>query len=175
MTTQTPTAARPADPVNREKRPRWLAWATGAFALAIIVVAVVTVVIRNTDSSPAGKLTAARSTPQKATDAYYAAVKAKDATKAFGLICAAQQANGESSFARMVDQDEKTGTGVRSWTRTGPSLVQGDRATVAGTLVLANGTSTPLSVLLTRASDGWRVCSSNLGGILPGPGTSPGA
>lgn len=173
--TQTEAAARPAAPADRQQRPRWLAWATGAFALAIIVVAVVTVVIRTTDDSPAGKLTAARSTPQKSTDGYYAAVHAGDATKAFAFLCPARQAAGLSSFSASVTQDRQTGTGVKSWTRTGPTQIQGDQAIVGGVVTLDNGAATPLSVQLLKASDGWRVCSSNLGGILPGPGTNPGA
>lgn len=173
--TQTQVASRPAAPVHRQQRSRWLAWATGAFALAIIVVAVVTVVIRTTDDSPAGKLTAARSTPQKSTDGYYAAVHAGDATKAFAFLCPAQQARGLSSFSANVTQDKQTGTGIKSWTRTGPTQLQGDQAIVGGVVTLDIGAATPISVQLLKESDGWRVCSSNLGGILPAAGTSSGA
>jgi hypothetical protein len=43
---------------------------------------------------------------------------------------------------------------------------------VPGQLVLDNGQATAIQVLLVQASGGWRVCTSNLGGILPGPGGS---
>jgi hypothetical protein len=112
--------------------------------------------------------------PEAVTDAYYAALGKADAAKAYGLLCAQQQ-TGAAAYASEVAQDQQTGTGIKSWMRSGSAQVQGNAAIVPGSLTLDDGTSTPIQILLVKANGAWGVCTSDLGGILPGPGTSAGS
>jgi hypothetical protein len=50
--------------------------------------------------------------------------------------------------------------------------VSGRLAAVPGEVDLANGEATQIVVILAEESNVWRVCSSDLGGVLPGPGTA---
>jgi hypothetical protein len=105
-------------------------------------------------------------------DGYYAAVKRGDAHAAYVLLCQRQQL-GYAAYAARVARNVRTGTGITNFRRTGVGTVRGKLAAVPGEVDLANGSDTPIVVLLVEESGGWRVCSSNLGGVLPGPGTPP--
>lgn len=110
-------------------------------------------------------------TPGAVADAYYAALGKPDAATAYGLLCRQRQ-GGESSFANDVADDERTGTGIRSWSRSGAVQQRGDQSAVAGTIALDDGRSTPIVVVLVREDDAWKVCTSDLGGVIPGPGSA---
>lgn len=153
--------------ITPSRRLRWLAPAAGALVFVVLVVAVVALVSRGT---------AKASTPASAAAGYYAAVHRGDAKAAYQLLCPQrQQAQTENSYAAAVEQNRATGTGIRSWTQGGVSQQQGEEAIVPGTLILDNGSSTPIQILLLRSGKEWTVCSSNLGGILPAPGTGTGS
>jgi hypothetical protein len=159
-----PSAQTPFAPPPPRRR---LALAAGLLVVVVVVVGLVVVFTRHTGSSAASS-----ATPAAAADGYYAALHRQDARAAFNLLCPQQQAEGYPAYAANVAQDSQTGTGIRSWERTGAVQTQGNEAIVPGQLVLDNGQATAIQVLLVQASGGWRVCTSNLGGILPGPGGS---
>jgi hypothetical protein len=102
---------------------------------------------------------------------YYLALKREDPQAAYGLLCPARQLS-YSEYAAEVATDTRTGTGITSFTLAGPGQVKGLTAAVPAHVSLADGEQTPIVVLLSYSSGAWRVCSSNLGGILPGPGQS---
>jgi hypothetical protein len=104
------------------------------------------------------------------TDGYYAAVTRGDARSAYRLLCGRQRI-GYAVYAARIALNARTGTGVSSFRRTGKGTVNGRLAAVPGQVDLANGEATPIVVLLVEESGAWRICSSNLGGVLPGPGT----
>jgi hypothetical protein len=103
-------------------------------------------------------------------DSYYAALKKGDARAAYRLLCARQRI-GYAGYAARVALNTRTGIGVTRFRRTGIGTVSGRLAAVPGEIGLANGQSTPIVVILTEETDHWKVCSSNLGGVLPAPGT----
>jgi hypothetical protein len=138
----------------------------GAVILAIVLGAVIGLAVLP-GGSPRAK------DPAAVADAYYAALGKPDAAKAYALLCA-QQRHGMSSYADEVRADESSGTGISSWTRAGAPEVRGDQAVVAGRLALDDGTTTPIHLLLLREGGRWGVCTSDLGGILPGPGSGSG-
>jgi hypothetical protein len=114
---------------------------------------------------------AAVSAASAVTDSYYAAVTKGDARAAYRLLCARQRI-GFAGYAARIALNTRTGTGVTRFRRTGIGTVSGRLAAVPGEVDLANGQDTPIVVILAEESDAWRVCSSNLGGVLPGPGAS---
>lgn len=117
----------------------------------------------STDPAQAGS-------PRAATDAYYGALTRRDARTAYDLLCQTQQQSGYDAYRQLVERDEQSGTGIRGW-RSEPGVRRsGDEAYVQGTLRLATGPETPITIGLLQEKGAWRVCGSNLGGILPGPG-----
>jgi hypothetical protein len=116
---------------------------------------------------------AAESAAAVVTDRYYAAVKKADARTAYRLLCARQRI-GYAVYAARIALNTRTGTGITRFRRTGIGTVSGRLAAVPGEVDLANGEATPIVVILAEESRVWRVCSSNLGGVLPAPGTSSG-
>jgi hypothetical protein len=126
---------------------------------------------RPTGTSSAGEH-AAVSAASAVTDSYYEAVKQGDARAAYRLLCARQRV-GYAAYAARIALDTRTGTGITRFRRTGVGTVSGRLAAVPGEIDLANGEHTPVVVILAEQADLWRVCSSNLGGVLPGPGGSP--
>jgi hypothetical protein len=105
------------------------------------------------------------------TDRYYAAVKKGDARAAYRLLCARQRI-GYAIYAARIAVNTRTGTGIARFRRTGIGTVRGRLVAVPGEVDLANGLATPIVVILAEESNVWRVCSSNLGGVLPAPGTT---
>ena len=124
-----------------------------------------------TASAAPGDLTAAGDVAA----AYYAALHKKDAVTAYTMLCANAMTQTESQFSDSVQADIQAGTGITSWKGEGTPTVQGDEAAVPGTLVLDDGGNFQLSLLLVRESGTFKVCSSNLGGILPGTDTGGGS
>lgn len=109
--------------------------------------------------------------PVSVTKAYYAELAAKHPTAAFSLLCSArQQSMPLSLYTQAYAQDVSTGTGITTFTQSGQQEEQGNQAAVPGTLVLADKESVPITVLLMKEGASWRVCSSDLGGVLPNPG-----
>lgn len=148
--------------------------AIGGAALLVLAGGVVTVLLGLPGS--AGAITpAAATSPQRAVEGYYQALEARSGPRAFALLCPARQAGGYHSFALTLSQDLASGTGIRTWTRAGSPTVRGHLAAVPGHLVLTNGTVVAITVVLQRGGSTWRVCGSDLGGILPAPGGAPGA
>jgi hypothetical protein len=125
---------------------------------------------RPTTTTPGGS--AAASAAAAVTDSYYTAVKKGDARAAYRLLCTRQRI-GYAVYAARVARNARTGTGITRFRRTGIGTVQGRLAAVPGEVDLANGEATPIVVILAEESNVWRVCSSNLGGVLPAPGTPP--
>jgi hypothetical protein len=119
-------------------------------------------------AAPGGS--AAVSAANAVADSYYAAVKQGDARAAYRLLCARQRI-GFAVYASRIALNTRTGTGIRRFRRTGIGTVRGRLAAVPGEVDLADGAATPIVVILTEESNVWRVCSSNLGGVLPAPGT----
>jgi hypothetical protein len=118
--------------------------------------------------TPSGS--AAVSAASAVTDSYYAAVKKGDAHTAYRLLCRRQRV-GFAVYAARIALNTRTGTGITRFRRTGIGTVRGRLAAVPGEVDLANGLDTPIVVILAEESNVWRVCSSNLGGVLPAPGT----
>jgi hypothetical protein len=116
---------------------------------------------------------AAVSAASAVTDSYYGAVKKGDAHAAYRLLCTRQRI-GYTVYAARIALNTRTGTGITRFRRTGIGTVRGRLAAVPGEVDLANGEATPIVVILAEESRVWRVCSSNLGGVLPAPGTSSG-
>jgi hypothetical protein len=175
------------------RQPLRLVIATIAtLALVVVVIGVGVVIDRhgrreNEGSAAAARSTSATSSPgpsatgtpggpaalsaaSAVTDSYYAAVKKGDARTAYRLLCARQRI-GYAVYAARVVRNTRTGTGITRFRRTGIGTVQGRLAAVPGEVDLANGEATPIVVILAEESNVWRVCSSNLGGVLPAPGT----
>jgi hypothetical protein len=166
--------------------PNRLTKALGATAIVVLSAAVATVVTRATDSS--GKSTSSQSSSPgiptdhsatsaaKVASAYYLAVKAGNARQAYALLCVSRQ-TGYDGYAHEVELDAQTGTGIADFTlTTAPSTsAAGDTAQVPAHITLANGVATPIDVLMTYGAGSWKVCSSDLGGILPGPGLGAGS
>lgn len=109
-----------------------------------------------------------------AANGYYTALAHGDARTAYGLLCTRQQV-GYGKYAEEVARNAQTGTSITSFRRAGVGQVRGLEAGVPGRVVLANGEATPIVVLLVVESGRWRVCSSDLGGVLPAPGSTTGA
>jgi hypothetical protein len=114
---------------------------------------------------------AAESAAAAVTDRYYAAVKKADARTAYRLLCTRQRI-GYAVYAARIALNTRTGTGITRFRRTGIGTVSGRLAAGPGEVDLANGEATPIVVILAEQSRVWRVCSSNLGGVLPAPGTT---
>jgi hypothetical protein len=123
-----------------------------------------------TSTGPSGG-SAAVSAASAVTDSYYAAVKKGDARAAYRLLCTRQRI-GYAVYAARIALNRRTGTGITRFRRTGIGTVRGRLAAVPGEVDLANGEATPIVVILAEESSAWRVCSSDLGGVLPGPGTT---
>lgn len=155
------------EPSRPRRRPRPLLVA----ALVVLLLAVgLAVATARQFGGPVAVLTpAAATSPERAADGYYQALVARSGSRAFALLCPARQAGGYRRFAGTLSQDLTSGTGIRTWTRTGGAMTRGRLAIVPGRLVLQDGTATPILVVLVRAGASWRVCGSNLGGILPAP------
>jgi hypothetical protein len=120
-------------------------------------------------TTPSGS--AAVSAASAVTDSYYAAVKKGDARAAYRLLCTRQRI-GYAVYAARIALNTRTGTGITKFRRTGIGTVRSRLAAVPGEVDLANGEATPIVVILVEESKVWRVCSSNLGGVLPAPGTT---
>ena len=103
---------------------------------------------------------------------YYEALTRGDARSAYGLLCRGQQSVGYAQYASEVSTNETTGTGIVGWQPTSATVVLGNAAQTAGLVTLTGGVSTPIVVQSVLETAGWRVCSSNLGGVLPAPGTA---
>ena len=123
----------------------------------------------------------AKPSPGSTVDRYYRALAKDDAPAAYRLLCARQRQLSASSYAAEVRQIRDSGTGIVSWARAS-SQQRDDVAVVTGHLALSDGESTDIQVLEVQESGTWRVCGSNLGGVLPplglgstggGPGTVP--
>jgi hypothetical protein len=96
-------------------------------------------------------------------------VKRGDARAAYQLLCERQRI-GYADYAARVARNTRTGTGIASFRLTANAQVRGALAAVPGQVGLDDGDTTPIVVLLVDESGDWRVCSSNLGGVLPAPG-----
>jgi hypothetical protein len=180
-------------PASGRQSLRLLVAAIATFSLVVVVVGIGTVIDRHgrRDNRPApvaARSPAATSSPRPTatgtaggsaavsaastvTDSYYAAVKAGHARAAYRLLCARQRI-GYAAYAARIAVNTRTGTGITRFRRTGIGTVRGRLAAVPGEVDLANGEATPIVVILAEESNVWRVCSSNLGGVLPGPGTT---
>lgn len=173
-----PPPPPPAGPPYRAIRSRALIVAVTAVVVALLLAGSVTALLRSGDGSAtrAGGGTATPSAtdpglePRTAVDAYYAALIARDPTAAFALLCRVQQQSGLAPYRALVERNQRTGSGVAQWQSMPDVKVRGDEADVSGTIVLENQLGTPIRVTLLLEAAGWRVCGSNLGGILPGPG-----
>lgn len=162
---------RPQSSTGRGRRLGALGAVIGVAALLVLVGGIATAVVRLSGSEAT---TAGVDAPRAAVDAYYAALQRKDAAAAFSLLCSVQQQSGEPSFGDLVRRNDATGTGIAQW-RSTPSTTSGaDVAQVPGTLTLGDGTVNPLTVALLRERGAWRVCNSDLGGVIPGPGPTTG-
>jgi hypothetical protein len=181
------------DPGSARQRLRLLIAVVATLALVVIVVGIGTVIDRHADrGSDAGRAdshppsaatsprpaasgtprgSAAVSAASAVTDSSYAAVKKGDARTAYRLLCSRQRI-GYAVYAARIALNTRTGTGITRFRRTGIGTARGRLAAVPGEVDLANGETTPIVVILAEESNVWRVCSSNLGGVLPGPGTS---
>jgi hypothetical protein len=179
------------DPGSARHPLRLLIAVVATLALVVIVIGIGTVIDRHgrrgDDADPARSpsatassrpttsgapgASAAVSAAAAVTDSYYAAVKKGDARAAYRLLCSRQRI-GYAVYAARIELNTRTGTGVTRFRRTGNGTVRGLLAAVPGEVDLANGEATPIVVILAEESNVWRVCSSDLGGVLPGPGTS---
>jgi MFS family permease len=182
------------DPGSARQRLRLIVATIATLALVVVVVGIGTVIDRHGRrdhelSAAAVPSTSATSLPgptatgtpdrftavsaaAAVTDSYYAAVKKGDARTAYRLLCARQRIS-YAVYAARIALNTRTGTGITRFRRTGIGTVRGRLAAVPGEVDLANGLATPIVVLLVESSGRWRVCSSNLGGVLPAPGTTP--
>jgi len=166
---ETPRATPPAIAPGERQRRRRLRGRGPLLTLAVVVLAVlvggiVTALLPRSDST----------SPRAVVDAYYRALIRSDEGVAFGLLCTQQQQSGLAPYAAFVAADERTGTGITRWRSKPGVTVRGDEAAVSGDLVLANGSGTPIQVVAVRQAGRWRVCGSNLGGILPPVGSDSG-
>jgi MFS family permease len=182
------------DPGSAGQRLRLIVATIATLALVVVVIGIGIVIDRHgrrdhevaaaavptasATSSPGPTATvtpstsAAVSVAAAVTDSYYAAVEKGDARAAYRLLCARQRI-GYAVYAARIAVNTRTGTGITRFRRTGIGTVRGRLAAVPGEVDLANGLATPIVVLLVESSGRWRVCSSNLGGVLPAPGTTP--
>jgi hypothetical protein len=142
----------------------------GVRANALVRSSVAALSPRPTGTNSTGER-AAVSAASAVADRYYAAVRQGDARAAYRLLCARQRV-GYAAYAARIALNTRTGTGITSFRRTGVGTVSGRLAAVPGEVDLANGEHTPVVVILAEESNLWRVCSSNLGGVLPAPGGS---
>lgn len=142
-------------PTARAGRRRW-PWLIGAVAFVVACASIAVLL-----TSGGGK-----ASPGSTADGYYRALAKDDAPTAYRLLCQRQRQLSTSSYATEVRQIRASGTGISSWTRTS-SQQRDEVAVVTGHLTLANGEGTDIQVLEVRESGSWRVCGSNLGGVLP--------
>lgn len=147
-----PTSPPPTTPPRSRRWP----WLIGA--VAVIVAAASVGVLLTSGSGEAS--------PASTADRYYHALAKDDAPAAYGLLCQRQRQISASSYAAEIRQIRMSGTGIASWSRTS-SQQRDEIAVVAGHLTLADGESTDIQVLEVEESGAWRVCGSNLGGVLP--------
>jgi hypothetical protein len=160
-----PTIPPPTAPPRRRRWP----WLIGAVAFVVACASVAVLV------TPGG----GKASPGSTADRYYRALAKDDAPAAYQLLCTRQRQLSASSYAAEIRQIRMSGTGISAWSRS--SSQQRDQvAVVAGHLTLADGESTDIQVLEVEESGTWRVCGSNLGGVLPpvgqgstGSGTVP--
>ena len=152
------------------RRPSPLAALVGLVAVVVLGGCIATIAVRagNSSSSPH----TASASPAAVSTAYYDDLRDQKAAAAFALLCPAQQQQGEAMFAQTLQLDHTTGTGIAKFLVTGESTIGTTDASVPGSVSLANGQALAITVLLTRGTGGWQVCSSNLGGVLPAPGAS---
>ncbi|HEV7209369.1 MAG TPA: hypothetical protein VGN54_11595 [Mycobacteriales bacterium] len=148
--------------------------AIGSVAVVAVLIALGAVGLSDRAAGPSAITAAEATTPQKAADGYYQALAARSAQRAFALLCSVRQAAGYSGYSSSVSRNVNSGTGIKSWKRTGAPQIAGDQASVQGRLVLDDGDSTLITLVLLQEGGKWRICTSNLGGILPGPGPGGG-
>jgi len=152
-------------------RPRRRGRVTALIAVALVLlIGAGTVSLTRHPDQPQTLTAANATTPQRASDGYYKALISRAPRRAFDLLCSARRAAGYAGYGASVSQNVASGTGIKSWRRTAAPQIAGDKATVAGQLVLDDGDSTPITLALLREGGTWRICTSDLGGILPGPG-----
>ena len=114
--------------------------------------------------------------PEAAVRVYYGTLAADKPASAFTMLCQTTQTElGESGYVANYNDDVSTGTGIKSWTAGPGEQIQGNAAEVPGTLALQDKESVPITVLVLRESGAWHVCSSDLGGVLPNPGSGSGS
>ncbi len=156
-----PAALVPGAPRRSRRRRLLLPLVAGLVLLAALAGGLVVL-----DRSGGGQ----DGSPRKVVAAYYAALVRLDAPAAFGRLCSEQQQSGLAAYDREIHADDATGTGIRSWKGAGGVTVHGDEARVPGRLVLTGGMQTDIVVGLVRPAGVWKVCGSDLGGVIPGPG-----
>ncbi len=169
-----PTAGAGQVP-GRGRRPSRSVVALGVAALAVALAGGLVAGLSHGSGASSPLIPA--DAPRAAADAYYAALVRNDAPAAFELLCTVQRQSGLASYAALVARNERTGTGITTWRSGRTSATRGAEADVPGDIRLDNGSATPITVTLLREPMGWKVCGSNLGGILPpagGTGTGGG-
>ncbi len=156
------------------RRPRPLIATVGLVAVVVLAGCLATIAVRaGRSSSPSAH--ASTATPSQVSVRYYDDLHQQDASAAFALLCPGQQQQGEGTFAQTLGLDQSSGTGIATFRVTGDATVTDQSASVPAVVSLDDGESTPIHVLLTHGDTGWQVCSSDLGGVLPAPGSSAAA
>jgi hypothetical protein len=154
-----------------------LAAIVGLVGVVVLAGCIATIAVRADDSGSSSTSTgasgrASSSSPTDVSVAYYGYLRQQNASAAFSLLCPAQQEQGEGMFAQTLGLDGASGTGITLFTVDGNATIGTHDASVPATVGLQNGQTLSFTVLLTRGTDGWQVCSSDLGGVLPAPGAS---
>lgn len=142
-------------PYRPSARRRW-PWLIGAVAFVVVCAAVAVLVTSGGGTA----------SPGSTADHYYRALAKDDAPAAYRLLCTRQRQLSASSYAAEIRQIRASGTAISSWSRTS-SHQREEVAVVTGHLTLVDGESTDIQVLEVSESGSWRVCGSNLGGVLP--------
>ena len=125
--------------------------------------------------TPAPAVTSAGAdAPKAVVDGYYAALARDDAAGAFGRLCSEATGGGLAPYAAAVQRNRATGTAITSWRALAQPVVRGDQAVVRGHLELDRADGTDITVGLLLEDGAWRVCGSDLGGILLPAGTGSG-
>jgi hypothetical protein len=157
--------------------------ALGVIAVAVVIVGIVAIATRGSGGAnhvthppiaPTQPIRGTSAADASATaNGYYQALKAGNVRAAYALLCPRQQ-GGLVEYAAQVEIDRETGTAIASFELSGTPTISATGASVPAHVALADGESLPITVLLEMEAGTWRVCSSNLGGVLPAPGPSLG-